>query len=272
MYSFSGHQLARYPAIESEIPVHRLCAPLDFTRLVLANRLGIIALLDIVPASGRVEVTAHEFPLPIPDIHSLAFSTTEERVAVGHLSSGLTMLDTDGEVLWQQQDVDAAAFGAVWSVAFTPGGSKLYAGSAGSGTNWLVALDAATGALFYRRECAAPVIGVAALPDRLGVAALSPGEYYTEAHLTAYSPELDNLLWEYPLDDPATAICADEVESVLVVGAGFEGVVTLLNAENGAVLATESLNARVDNVSLVQGKFIAAVTQDGAIGLLRYLP
>ncbi len=272
VYNLGGHQLAHYTPGAGEIPVHRVCAPLDFARLALATRLGNLVMLDLAAVPGRLEVMPHEFPMSIPDMHTLAFSAATERIAVGHLSYALTMLNGEGEVLWQQQDVDAAALGTMWTVAFAPGGSKLYVGSAGSGTNWLAALDAASGALLYRRECAAPVIGVAALPDRLGVATLSPGEYYTEARLTAYTPDLSDVLWEEPLNNPATAIYADEVEPMLAVGAGIEGVVTLFNAETGAVLATETLNALVEGLSLVQGKSVAAVTQDRAVGLLRYLP
>lgn len=271
VYRRGGQQQAHYPVEGSgDFPAHRLCASPDFTQVVLATRVGKLAALDVTTTPGHFAMESREFPTPISDVHSLAFAALEERIAVGHLSFALTMLDGEGEILWQQQDEGVAALGSVWTVSFAPGASKLYAGSAGGDMSWLVALDAATGALLYQRECAAPVIGVAALPDRLGVAVLSPGEYYTEARLTAYTPNLEDVLWEQPLDNPATAIVADGVEPVVVVGAGFEGVVTLLDAESGAVLATETLNALVEGLSLVQGEFVAAITQDGNVGLLRY--
>ncbi len=272
IYNLGGHEQARYSAVAGEDPVHCVCAAPEFAQIVVATRLGTLATLEVTPASGKLETEARELPLSFPDIHSLAFSEAGERIAIGHLGYALTVLNLDGEMLWQQQDVEAAALSSMWRVAFTPDGTKLYAGSAGGSVNWLVSLDAATGALLYRRECAAPVIGVAALPDRLGVATLSPGEYYSEAQVTAYTPDLENVLWEQPLDNPATAIAADVMEPALIVSGGYEGVVTLLNAESGATLATTKLNALVDALALVQGKFIAAVTQDGSVGFLRYLP
>jgi hypothetical protein len=112
---------------------------------------------------------------------------------------------------------------------------------------------------------------VTVLPGRLGVAVLSPGEYYT-ARLTVYSPDLNDVLWEKELDGPAVALAADLVEPLLVVGSGYEGLVMLLNAETGDTLATEPLRALVNGVSIANGRSVVAVTQDGSVGLLRYIP
>jgi len=272
IYNLSGHQMAAYPAVgEIDAAVHQLYATPDFTHLALATRLGTLVVLEITPTAGRLEVVARQLPGVAADIHNLAFSAAEDRIALGHLSYTLTLLNGDGDAVWQQQDEGAAALGAVWSVALDPGGAKLYAGSGGSGVNWLTALDAGTGALLYKRQCDAPVTGVAALPDRLGVAVISPDEYYT-ARLTAYTPDLENVLWEQALEGPATAIAADLIEPVVAVGAGYEGIVTLLNAESGATLATEPMRALVNGLSIVRGRFVAVATQDGNVGLLRYLP
>jgi outer membrane protein assembly factor BamB len=272
IYNLSGHRLAAYPVTgDAEAPVHQLCAMPDFSQIALATRLGTVILLNITPTAGRLEVVARQLPGLTPDIHTLAFSATEDRIALGHLSYTLTMLNEDGDTVWQQQDEGAAALGAIWSVALDPGGTKLYTGSTGSGVNWLTALDAGTGALLYKRQCDVPVTGVTALADRLGVAVISPGEYDT-AWLTAYTPDLEDVLWEQILEGPATAITADAIEPVVAVGAGYEGVVTLLNAENGATLATEPMRALVNDLSLARGRFVAVATQDGHIGLLRYLP
>lgn len=272
IYNLSGHRMATYPVTgNANAPVHQLCATPDFAQIALATRLGTIVLLDITPTAGRLEVVARQLPESIPDVHTLDFSAVEDRIALGHLSYTLSMVNRDGDMLWQQQDESAAALGAVWSVALDPGGAKLYAGSAGSGANWLIALDAGTGALLHKRRCDAPVTGMAALPNRLGVAMISPYGYDT-ARLTVYTPDLENVLWEQALEGPATALTADSTEPVLAVGAGYEGVVTLLNVENGAPLVSEPMRALVNGLSIMRGRFVAVATQDGNIGLLRYLP
>jgi hypothetical protein len=272
IYNRSAHLLATYPAkAGGELPVHQLCAPLDFTQVALATRLGSVVLLDVNETEDGFEVTPQHLASQFPDINSLTFSATKERIVLGHHSYTLTALNLEGDVLWQQEDEDTAALGSRWMVTLDPGSDKLYAGSAGSGTNWLVALNAGSGELFHKRACDGTVTAVTVLPGRLGVAVLSPGEYYT-ARLTVYSPDLNDVLWEKELDGPAVALAADLVEPLLVVGSGYEGLVMLLNAETGDTLATEPLRALVNGVSIANGRSVVAVTQDGSVGLLRYIP
>lgn len=270
LFSLGGQRLAAYPPEGEELPVHRLCAPLDLTRLVIASRLGDVVYLDAKAADDGFEIEETASYSITSDIHTLALSMAQERVAIGHLSFALTMLDLEGEVVWQQQDREAAAFGSSWSIDLEPAGERLYAATGGSGSNWLVALDAASGGLQCSRECDSPVSAVAALPGG-GVATLSPGAYYA-VQLTVYDADLEDVLWETELDGPATALAADLIEPRLVVGAGYEGAITLFDAATGERLASEPIRSMVNGLSLVGGRFIAAATQDGNVVLLRYLP
>jgi outer membrane protein assembly factor BamB len=272
LFNLSGHRMVEYPLEGGELPIHRLCASLDLGSLVLATRLGEVLYLDLEATDGRFQIE-EEVSLysTRSDIHSLTFSTVSERVAIGHLSFALTSLNLEGEVEWQQQDQGAAALASTWSVDLGPQGKLLYAGSAGGGTNWLVALNSGDGRMRAQRECERPITAVAALPDGLGVVVIMPGEYYT-ARIAAYDASLKELLWEQELEGPATAMAADSIEPLLVVGAGYEGYVHLMSAATGTLLASEPLRAMVNGLSLTRGKFVAAATQDGNVALLRYLP
>jgi len=271
IYNLGGYCLATYPSSSAELPVHRLCASLDFTRLALATRLGKVISLELEMTNARFELRETKLYAADCDIHTLAFSSTEERIAVGHLSSALTMLDLQGSSLWAQQNQGAAALGTTWSVALAPDGEYTAVGSAGSGANWLAVLDTETGALRCKRECDAPVTAVAALADGSGVAALSPDEY-DMARLTVYNAALTDVLWEQELEGPATALACDFIEPLIAVGSSYEGIVQMWNAATGAQLASESLHGIVNGLSLVRGSFVAAAIQDGSIALLRYLP
>ena len=271
LFNLGGHCLVTYPSRGAQLPVHQLRASLDFTRLVLATRLGKVISLELETIGDRFELRETKLYTADCDVHTLAFSAVEERIAVGHLSFALTMLDLHGDVVWKQQNLGAAALGPTWSVALAPDGEYLAVGSAGSGVNWLAVLDAETGALQYKRECDAPVTAVAVLADGSGVAALSPDEY-DMARLTVYNATLTDVLWEQVFDGPATALASDSVEPLIAVGSGYEGTVRIWNAATGARLAAESLRGIVNGLSLVRGSFIAAAIQDGSIALLRYLP
>lgn len=272
IFSLSGHRLAEYPVGGGEMPVHRMCASLDLAYLVLSTRLGEVIYLDLEAVDGRFQIEKEKKLYSNEcDIHTLAFSLTSEWIAIGHLSFALTVFDLEGEILWQQQDRGAAALGTTWSVASHPSSDLLYAGCAGGSTTWLVALDGSSGKVRSQRECEGPVTAVAVLPDRSGVVTLSTGEYYA-ANLTAYDPDLGEILWKQEMDGPATALAADVSEPLLAVGAGHEGYIRLFNASTGALLASEPVRALINGLSIVQGKFLAAVTQDGNVALLRYLP
>lgn len=268
VFNLGGHRLGAYPVDGAETPVHQVRASLDFTRLVLATRLGDIVTFDLEPSTGRFALNPSHLHHAENGIHTLDFAA--ERVALGHYAFALTVLNLEGDVVWPQQDSDEADRGANWSVSLTADGTILYAGSASGGTNWLLALDAGSGVALHRRECDLPITAVAALADNAGSVALSPGEYGV-VRLTAYSADLDRVLWEQDFDGPVT-LAADAVEPLVVVAAGYEGVVSVVDATTGAVLASEALRVMVNDLSLARGRFVAATTQDNSVALLRYWP
>lgn len=269
VFNLGGHRVAVYPTDEREFPVHQLRVPLDFTRLALATRMGDILTFDLVPEKSCFDLNPHNLHHAIDGIYALDY--VQERIALGHYAFALTMLNLEGEVVWQQQNRGEAARGSNWSVGLTSDASTLYTGSVNSGANWLLALDAGNGMAVRRRECDAPLTAVAALANNAGVAALSPGEYGA-ARLIAYSADLANVLWEQDLDGPATALVADTNEPLVAVGNSYEGIVSLFDVTTGALLASESLRVMINSLSLVQGCYIAAATQDHTVALLRYLP
>lgn len=268
VFNLGGHRLGSYPADGAEMPVHQVRAPLDFTRLVFATRLGDILAGDLEPSASRFDLQPRILHHTDNGIHALDFAA--ERVVLGHYTFALTALNLEGDVVWQQQDSGEAARGCNWSVCLTADGNILYAGSASSGTNWLLALDAGSGMAQYRRECAAAVMSVAALADNAGVAVLTPDEYGA-VRLVAYSADLDAMLWEQSFDGPAV-LTADADVPLLAVGAGYDGCVSIVDAATGAVLASETLRVLVNDLSMAQGRFVAAATQDNSVALLRYLP
>ncbi len=268
VFNLGGHRLGSYPAAGAEMPVHQVRASLDFTRLVFATRLGDILAGDLEPSASRFDIQPRTLHHTDNGIHALDFAA--ERVVLGHYAFALTALNLEGDVVWQQQDSGEAARGCNWSVSLTADGGTLYAGSASSGTNWLLALDAGSGMALHRRECEGAVMAVAALADNAGVAVLTPDEY-DAVRLIAYSADLDNVLWEHSFDGPA-ALIADANAPLLAVAAGYDGRVSIVDASTGAVLASETLRVLVNGLSLAQGRFVAAATQDNSVALLRYLP
>ncbi|MBN1877890.1 MAG: hypothetical protein JXA33_26955, partial [Anaerolineae bacterium] len=172
VFNLGGHRLGSYPADGAETPVHQVRASLDFTRLVLATRLGDILACDLEPSASRFDIQPRTLYHTDNGIHGLDF--VAERIVLGHYGFALTSLNLDGDAVWQQQDSGEAARGCNWSVSLTADSNTLYAGSASSGTNWLLALDAGSGMALRRRECDAAVMAVAALSDNTGVAVLTP--------------------------------------------------------------------------------------------------
>ncbi|HQE91281.1 MAG TPA: PQQ-binding-like beta-propeller repeat protein [Anaerolineae bacterium] len=268
VFNLSGHRLGAYPAADAEMPVHQIRTSLDFTRLSLATRLGDLLVCDLEPSAGRFSLDPRHLHHSVNGIHTLDFAA--ERIVLGHYTFALTMLDLEGNVVWRQQDSGEAVHGCNWSVSLTADGNILYVGSASSGTNWLLALDAGSGMALHRRECDGAVMAVAALADNAGVAVLTPDEY-DAVRLIAYSADLGKVLWKQNLDSPAT-LAADAAAPLLAVGGGYEGRVAIVDAASGAVLASTALRVTVNNLSLVCGRCVAAATQDNSVALLRYLP
>mgnify|MGYP001431474299 CR=1 FL=1 len=68
------------------------------------------------------------------------------------------------------------------------------------------------------------------------------------------------------------ALAVDPQEPVVVVAAGYAGMLHLFDAATGYELAPPyTLRAQVNDLDIVAGRYIAAVTEAGDLRLFRYL-
>ena len=265
----------RFPTHPSpQIPVHQVAVDASLDCLFLGTRQGHLLRLDLVREEASFQTQLHLLYQADNDLHSLALSADGRFIALGHFSPGLAVLQSDGRLLWRRHPEEGTATeGRVWKVALSDEGDTLYVGSAGTGINRLAALDARQGEVRTDRYVEeGRVTGLAPLPENVGVVAVVAPDPYT-GHLLAYSPDLEVLLWERFLEEPITALATDRQRPVLAVGVGFEGRLLLLDTRDGQVLAANlSFQSVVNALAIVQGRFLAAATQDGNLVFVRYFP
>jgi hypothetical protein len=288
IFDVTGRRLLSYPE-RTAVPVHQLAAPDEWDRIYVGSRSGRL----VHVALERRDLTEEEkdeggtfrfHPHPTllyhseNDVHSLSLSGNGRRIAVGHLSPGLAVLDTnpqaDERIVWRRhRDDRTATQGHTWSVALDAEGDTLYVGSAGPGANQLAALDASSSAPrgHHRLDSGVRVTTVVALPGG-GAAAVLVQDVYTVS-LAAYDVGVEAQLWERTFDQPVTVLAADREHPVLVAGVGYEGQLCVLSAETGQDLAPSlTLKAVINGLAVAQGRTIAAAAQDGQLALIRYLP
>jgi hypothetical protein len=267
IYSLGGEQLVFH---RLDMPVHQVVATPDFTQVFLATRGGDVVRLALSPAESGFEADATSMYETVNDLYTLALAPQTGNLGVGRLSFALAMLHSDGDLAWEQCDDRFAAEGSTWSVAFDSDGERLYVGSAGSSTNRLGVLSASSGEKIHHLSFSMPVTYLAGLPNGQGVAlALNEGFYLVR--LVAYDEDLEMTLWEHEFDQPITALSADPQEPVLAVAVGYDGHVMLLDAQQGQILGEKAVRSTVNDLSLIKGRLVAAVTQDKHLIRLRYL-
>jgi outer membrane protein assembly factor BamB len=269
IFNLSGHRLGDYPALGQALPVHRLVGTADCGQLYAGTRTGKIVRLDLEFQDDRVSFREKDFPVADNDLHSLSFSEEGSMLAAGHFSPGLSILRTDGQSVWRQQDSGPAAGGRTWSVALDGPGDKLYVGSGSASANHLALLNAADGTAIAGMYLDERVTGLAAIAEGKGVAVVLVEDLYT-TRLVAHDANLDDILWEHVFDESVTALAADAQRAILVAGIGY-GRVALMDATNGQILASERVKSVVNDLSIVEGRLVAVATQDGHVALLRYL-
>jgi len=270
IFDLTGVELAAFPA--TPMPVHQLAAVPDLAQLYVGARQGQLFRLDLERTAAGFDLAARSLYLCENDLHTLALAADGQIMALGHLSSALTLLHVDGELLWRRHPQDGTATeGRMWTVALDGAGQTLYIGSADTGTNRLAALDAQSRAAHGHCYLQARVTALAPLDNGRGVAAVLAQDVYS-GRLVAYDNRMATPLWECDFDEPVTALAADEQEPLLVAGVGYEGHVTLIDSCTGDVLACEPVKSVVNGLAISDGRSVAAVTQDGNLVLMHYLP
>jgi WD40 repeat protein len=267
IYSLSGEKLALH---RLDIPVHQVVTTPDFTQVFFATRSGEVVQLTLSSTDDGVEIEAQELYQTKNDIHSLALAAQAGYIAVGRLSFALAVLHPDGKTAWEQYDDHFAAEGSTWSVSFGSKGKRLYAGSASSTTNRLGILDASSGKEIEHRNFGVPIACIDTFPNENGLAVALNEDFYL-ARLVAYDTDIETVLWEHKFDQPITAMSSDPQKSVLTIAVGYGGRIILLDAQQGQILAEKAVRSTVNDLSLVKGRLIAAVTQDKNLIRLRYL-
>lgn len=279
LFDAAGEAILGHPAPEMASPVRQIALAPVADRIYLGTRTG-----DVVRASLR----RHGDQLVVDnvatlysarnDLHALAVSPDERWIALGHLSARLTVLTNDGQLHWRSQPGDVAS--SMWSAVFDRTGKKLYAASAGAGTNRLVAIDLAQGQ-FPADGYLEPSLRATALAtyDDGVVAVLLDSTDY-ECEIVKCSADLTVTQWTHSPREMVTAIATEpalasgraESTKSLAAACGYEGRVILLDGNAGHVLAETALRVGVNALALAQGRIVAAVTQDDTLALLHYVP
>ena len=271
LYDVLGNCRLAYPATRYPLPVSLVAMVPDMSRLLVGTREGALHRLEVKRKGAGFTARARTLYQTLNDLNSLALAADGQIIALGHLSPALTVLQTDGNVLWRRHPDDRnATRSQMWSVALDTKGDTLYVGSASTGTNVLAALDACTGAPHASQQLDGRIVRLASLATSGGVVAvLTAGRY--EYQVVAYQPDLQDVLWERDFDEPVTALAADPQHDLLAISVGYEGRIMLLQATSGQVLAADqALHSLVNGLAVTNGSRLAAGTQDGHVAWLYY--
>ncbi|MCA9873118.1 MAG: hypothetical protein KC441_05670 [Anaerolineales bacterium] len=268
LFDAGGTVRLRYPP--QAWPIHLVTAPGDFSYLLVGTRRGGLTRLNLLREGETFQSREQVLYFADNDLNTLSLSSERELLGVGHYGPALAVLDIEGQTLWRRHpDSGNATNGQFWSVALDEVGHRLYIASAGPGTNQLAVLEADSGVWQNGRSLDGRITRMTTLPQNRGVViVLNDGYSYW---LQVYDSSLDDLLWENEYGDPVTAVASDRSQALLAIATGYQGNVTLMNAETGAAL-TEPLPTQsyVNDIAMSRGSSITAVTEDGSLYLIRY--
>lgn len=271
LYDVVGNCRLVYPARRHPMPVSLVAMVPDMSWLLVGAREGVLHHLEVRRKGEGLTARARTLYQAPNDFNSLALSADGQMVAIGHLSPALTVLQTDGNVLWRRHPDDGTATQSqMWSVALNTEGDILYVGSAGAGTNVLAALDARTGAPRASQRLDNRIVRLASLASSGGVVAvLTTGSY--EHQVVACRPDLQDVLWKRSFNEPVTALATDPEHDLLAISVGYEGQIMMLEASSDKVLVEDqTLRSLVNGLALTGGHRLAAGTQDGDVVWLYY--
>ena len=279
LFNAAGEAILTHSMPELASPVRQVALSPAADRLYLGLRTGEVLCANLYHKEN--EFTLEDVRIlhtTSNDLHTLAISTDDRRIALGHLSARLTLLASDGELRWRSQPNEVV--NSMWSVAFDLTNENLYVASAGTGTNRLAVLNLA--------DCQSPAAGylepdlraTALAVQRDGVVVVLLDSTYYDCEIVKYNPDLSQTLWKFSPAEMVTALATDAAQDArpadkterLAVACGYEGRVILIDGSTGNVIAETVLRAGVNSLALAQGRILAAVTQDDSLALLQYVP
>lgn len=270
-----GHEGFRRAHDARDMPFHAVALAPDMAAGLAVQRTGEIYRLEFIPDGEAVRVRWPDEPCRSEpsDVHSIAFNAKAGVIAIGHLGPALTVLDGHGDQRWRQHPSDHTPTGGkTWTVALSPEGATLFAGSSGVGRYVLGAMAAGTGAVQAARSLPAPITGLAPLPDPLGVAAALNERL--QAQVLAFPADLTEAAWIYEggYGERVTALAGDPAARLIALGTNT-GSLLILDALTGERLAVEAtLGSVVLSLSLAGGRHVAAGLLDGRLFYLEYTP
>ncbi len=270
IFNPTGQRLFTYPAGAEPLPVRQLAATPNMEQLYIGALQGDLIRLELQRQDQTFTFQAASIYQTRSDLNTLSLSAKEQLIAVGHLSPGLTLMQTDSERIWRRhRDDGTATEGGIWSVAFAPDGEHLYVGNAGSGTNRLAKLTVEQGVPVAQRLEESGITAIAVLPEEKGVVVVL-AEAYGTGRLVLYDTNLSNIMWQSDsFDEKITAMAVDSQLPLLAISVGFE--VSMIDALSGQVLTSQTSKSIVNDLALVQGRTLAAATEDGHIALMSYV-
>ncbi len=275
IFTASGQRIFAYPDEGYFVPVRQVAISADLGQMYLLTRQGLLLRFNLQRQMGNeLRFQAQKLYEMENDLWSMAISEDWKRIVVGHLSSGLSSLETDGSLLWQLHDsLGSGLDGKTWSVAMDDMESRLYVGCLGSMTNYITVLDAKTGIQSEMPiyldfdEC---VTSMATLSGNQGLLVSINRSNAGCGRLVCYNPRLE-ICWEKQFDEGVTAICTDLTQPRASVVVGVDGLLYLFDTREGKLLAQEPMRSIVNGIAMAQGRIIAAAMQEGVVRLIRYL-
>lgn len=273
IFNVDGERRFAYSIGALATAVHQLVTTGDLSQIYLLTRVGRLIRLDLDRDPDGFRAREHVLYQEASDLHTLALAEEGEVLAIGHLSSALSVLQTDGQLSWRFHAHDGTATEEqLWVTALHPSGDRLYIGSAGSETNILAVLDSRTGQQQAAHYTSARITAMTASAQHAAVIAVLADDFYT-GRLAAFSDDLSTIVWEQEFDEPITALMADRQGELVAVGVGYEGQVMLLDTRNGDRMADPIvLKSGVSALAIANGRWLAVATQNDNLALIRFLP
>ena len=269
LYDRTGQCLLSYPGDGTELPVSLIAMTPDMHWLFLATREGELYGMEAAKWLSGTKPELRLLHRTPADLNSLSVSADGSLIALGHLSPALTVLQTDGHVVWRRhRDTGNATRGHIWSTALDAAGTSMSVGSAGAEHVTLAIMDPQTGALCAGHSMDAPVVHLAPPLNSAIVAAPFVGSY--EYRLVGYSLDLRSELWRRTFEEPICALVAGPQNDRVFVCVGHEGRIMAWDEQGRETAEEIRLNVQIKCLAVAASNDLVAGTHDGYIYWLTY--
>lgn len=273
VYDWEYNPVFSYPPehVRAQVSFHLIVPTVG--RWYVANRLGTLIELRLERSEAQLGLAYDDECAYVTnsDIHSLACAKDGSWLAIGHLSSAITVLDTSHAQVWRRHSDDGTATNNhLWSVSPHPTEQAFYAASGNAGTNTLALLSvdmnqqhAEVIAHQYLRQ---PITHLVPLVKPAGVlVGVALNDY--QGKLSAYSADLQTRDWDMLFDEPVTALAADPKYPLAAAGIGYKGRVVLIHTEKGQLLHEATpLDSVINAIAILQDRNrLVAGTTNGTL-------